>query len=310
MQHFFCNIYNKIPDNDNKIIKLWYSLLRRIVRVTANILLPVYYRKTNNSDDYRLNSNKDAIIVSLTSFPTRISTLWLCIESILRQSVKPDKIILWLSKEQFPTMTSIPTDLTELQKRGLEIRLVDGDIKSHKKYYYVFNEYPESIIITIDDDIIYNDTLIEELLKEHSQHRKDIICAYSRIISYTESGELKPYKKWKKNEGKCQSNLFFGSGGGTLFPAHSLYKDLLNIELAKKLTPTADDIWLNAMARLNQTRIRAINKRFVILPIIIHKNIKLSKKNFFGMQNDVQINNIRQHYIDQQTLFTKENETV
>ena len=40
------------------------------------------------------------------------------------------------------------------QKRGLTIRFCE-DLKAHKKYYYAFKEYPDDIVITVDDDVIY-----------------------------------------------------------------------------------------------------------------------------------------------------------
>ena len=43
-------------------------------------------------------NRKPKIIVSLTSIPSRIHLTHLVIESILRQTVLPDKIVLWLSK--------------------------------------------------------------------------------------------------------------------------------------------------------------------------------------------------------------------
>ena len=44
----------------------------------------------------------EEVIVSLTTFPARISTVWITIETIFRQEVMPDRIVLWLAKEQFP----------------------------------------------------------------------------------------------------------------------------------------------------------------------------------------------------------------
>ena len=42
------------------------------------------------------------LIVTLTSFPERINEVHLCINTLLNQTLKPDKIILWLAEEEFP----------------------------------------------------------------------------------------------------------------------------------------------------------------------------------------------------------------
>lgn len=55
------------------------------------------------------------------------------IETILSQSIKPDKVILYLSKVQFPRLEEdLPDSLLNMKARGLDIRFVEGDIRSHK----------------------------------------------------------------------------------------------------------------------------------------------------------------------------------
>ena len=48
-------------------------------------------------------TNKDnGVIVSLTSFPQRMYELHYTLYSLLTQTVKPAKVVLWLSYEEFP----------------------------------------------------------------------------------------------------------------------------------------------------------------------------------------------------------------
>ena len=44
------------------------------------------------------------IIISLTSFPQRMYEIHYTLYSLLTQSVKPAKVILWLGEEQFPNL--------------------------------------------------------------------------------------------------------------------------------------------------------------------------------------------------------------
>ena len=120
------------------------------------------YIKRKWSSDNHLQLNKikrdQKIIVSLTSYPKRIDTIWLTITSLFKQSMKPDLIVLWLAKSQFKTLDDLPDSLKRLQKYGLKIKLCD-DLKSHKKYYYALKEFNEDIVILADDDMFYpNDT--------------------------------------------------------------------------------------------------------------------------------------------------------
>ena len=112
------------------------SLMRFTVRNLFNVLVPIYFLLTRGKS---LNEKKrdKQLIVSLTSFPLRIGRLWIVIETLLRQKVQPDKIILWLAKSQFPNGDfDLPKKLLKQTKRGLEIRFVDEDIRSYKKFYY------------------------------------------------------------------------------------------------------------------------------------------------------------------------------
>lgn len=291
MIDFFDRTYSGIRDNNAVLSKLRvYSVMRVVTRVLANILLPVYFMLTRKDSQYRLSTTQKKegrIIVSLTSFPARISRLWLVIETILRQTTKPDKIILWLSEEQYPSVEFVPSSLRAMQERGLEIRICPGDIRSHKKYYYILKEYPEDILITLDDDIFYNTHLLSALLEKHRQYPEAIIAHYTHQMLFMADGTLAPYRDWKRNVAPNDelNSLFFGSGGGTLFPAHSMIDMASNIDLAMSLTPKGDDIWLNAMARLKGSRVYHTNMYSEPLPVLNFGNKTLFSSNAEGGNN-------------------------
>lgn len=266
---------------------------RRFIRFLANLLLPKYLYKKNI---YKGRIQKN-LVVSLTSFPARIENVWMVIETIKRQTVLPEKIILWLSKEQFPIMENIPSSLLDRQDELFEIRLVDGDIKSHKKFYYASCEFPDYMIVLIDDDIYYRLDMIERLLDAYRRNSRAIICQFGSIMKFDKNAQLLPYINWKKvTSGSTDNNLFFGSGGGTLFTPSKLYKDLTNKELFLELTPLADDVWLNAMARLAHLPIELLDP-YLPLPIQGKGNqIKLSTTNVWEGKNDLQIKAISNYY--------------
>jgi len=289
-------------NGNNIVLKKYkiYSALRFIIRLIANIIIPIHYILTSEKKSHRLDIDKNKhcnIIVSLTSFPRRISKVWIVIESILRQSKKPDMIILWLSNEQFKSKESLPFLLQNQQKRGLQIRFVDDNLSSHKKYYYVIKEFPNYNIITIDDDILYRSKMIEDLFNYSKRYPKTVIAQYGLEILWN-GDELLPYCKWSiiKNETTPNYNVFFGSGGGTFFPPNSLFKDILYKKLFLSITPTADDIWLNAMCRLNKIKIVKTKYSSLNLPILYTKKINLYKINIGENMNDIQIAKVRDYY--------------
>jgi hypothetical protein len=299
---YFDNIYSKIY-GDNiffKKIRI-YSFMRFMIRFLANVIIPAYYFLTRNNSIAKLRESKQVsnrIIVSLTTYPLRINKVWIVIESILRQSIKPDKIIIWLSKEQFSSLIQLPLRLLDQRDRGLEIRLVEGDIRSHKKYFYAIKEFPYDYILTIDDDIIYRTTMVEELYNYSLLYPKTVISQYSSKMMWSD-GKLVQYSKWEREyvENHPNFNTFFGSGGGVLFPPHSLSTYVTNMTLFISLTPTADDVWLNAMCRLNRTMIATTNSRSLLLPIFFWEKDSLSNINVGSNQNDEQIISVREYFL-------------
>lgn len=110
------------------------------------------------------------LIVSLTSFPGRINVVEQTIDSILRQSLKPDYVILWLAESQFPTKErSLPRSLVRYKKHGLQIRWCE-DIRPYKKLIPTLREFPDDIIVTADDDIIYWENWLEKLYASHIKY--------------------------------------------------------------------------------------------------------------------------------------------
>jgi hypothetical protein len=265
---------------------------RRMMRLIVKKNLPKFLLKPPIQEP---TSNSD-IIVSFTSFPARINNVWQVVECMMRQKMRPHKILLWLSHEQFPSKESIPAVLYNMQNDIFEIRMVEGDIRSHKKYLYVCREYPNNPVQLIDDDIYYPTDFLQ---RNYNYFKKTdcVICNYGSIIQYEKDGTLTSYSKWKPSYKEYKDkDFFFGSGGGVLFLPSSLYQDLTNIDLAMSLCPLADDIWLNAMVRLSGKKIFKL-KSGLYLPIEIGEgNSTLSSYNIGENKNDVQLKALNDYY--------------
>jgi hypothetical protein len=312
---FFDLCYTSIKDKNTFLKNIrFYSLLRFMLRLFVNLLIPLYYKLTSNSSCagiLRTGKSSKKLIVSLTSFPLRINKIWIVIESLMRQSHKPDLIILWLSKDQFESVEILPKRLKRLQDKGLEIRLCDGDLKSHKKYYYTLKEYPNDYLFTVDDDIIYPTTLISRLVELNNVY-PDSVCCHLALEIKTSSEAPLPFMQWEPLRQSMGPgfNIFFGSGGGTLFPPSSLHLEVLNDTVFKKLCFYADDVWLNMMCQLNDTMVVKSSYNSNCLPIVYFRNEKLATINMVKNENDLQIKACRDFYnnaykLDRTKLFMR-----
>lgn len=302
MIDFFISLYSKINNRNTFLTRIkFYSLQRYFIRVIANLYIPVYYKLLiifqRNSSNIACESN--SIIVSLTTFPARIEKVWFVIESMINQTVKPDKIILWLSNDQFQNESLLPKYLLEQRKRGLEIRFVDEDLRSHKKYYYAMKEFPKSMIITIDDDLFYPSDLINNLLELNNKYPNTICCNRAQKIKYHKK-YIEPYNNWERQRTGEPPNYttFFTSGGGTLFPPGSLNEEVLDKDIFMNYCKYADDVWLNTMSRINNTKVVKIKNHVELIPVFQSSSFSLAKMNVNDGLNDIQIKNVRKFYIE------------
>jgi hypothetical protein len=74
--------------------------------------------------------------------------------------MKPDVSVLVLCKVELNSKFNIPENISILEKYGFEILLVDNDLKPHLKYYHIMRKYPDSIVITVDDDCYYDRNVV------------------------------------------------------------------------------------------------------------------------------------------------------
>lgn len=274
--------------NIPKLSGVWY----RMVLYLENL----YIRRVKIKE-FPLNrdTREDCVIVSLTSFPDRIHTVQYSIKSLMLQTYKPDKIILWLAEEQFSDF-KIPKELLKLKKHGLQIKLCP-DIKSHKKYYYSMKLYEEEIIITYDDDIIYDSDSIEKLMKYYKKFPECIICNRAQYITSNLNGEIEKYEKWdvsSRNGAKKPSiKLMPSTGFGCLYPPNSLSKNVFNLKHSQKYAKSADDIWMKTMSLLIGTKV-VKTSRFNRIGCTIYdsQHVKLSTINIDENMNNIVIKNM------------------
>ena len=215
----------------------FYPICNRITDIAANIILPIYFYLTKNSPKYSIEKSKredgKKIIVSLTSFPPRLPKLHLVIECLLRQTIKPDAIILYLTAGQVESIEKLPKNLQELQKRGLQIKLCPDKIRSHTKYFYGMKENPNDIVITVDDDLFYRTDLIERHLKAHKQYPQAIIANWVKEILPTTT----KYAEWPDVTTAKLSNRFLLLGvSSVLYPPNTLHEELFNKEAIIPIT--------------------------------------------------------------------------
>lgn len=267
------------------------SFLLRCIKYLLRILANLYVYSFIRVKSVKTNISDDTLIVSLTSYPARISKLWMVIKALLNQKLVDNfKVILWLSENQFPKgLDSLPKSLTNLIEKGLDIRFVSDDLKSHKKYYYAFKEYPNNIVVTVDDDVLYSPILLRTLLDAHDKYSDCVICNRGVKIN-----KEKSYRNWGKVDNFMipVSSIMPTGIGGVLYPPRCYNNNIFNIEAIKSTCINGDDLWLNFMCRLNGTKVVHTGVRFGFITVLSSQETALCKENVNHDKNDIQIDAI------------------
>ena len=205
------------------------------------------------------NAPKEQVIVSLTSFPAAIPYAIQAIRSILSGAVLPDKVVLYLTLSQFGE-NGVPQELRQLAAGNpiFEIRDYDRDIRSYRKLIPALADFPDAVIVTIDDDVNYHRYMLRDLLRLHQEIPHAVLAHRTKRMK-----PGKPYRRWSKY--RWYDFLFkrihagftnIGTGvGGILYPPHALQTEMLDVELFTRIAPTTDDIWFWAAAVANGTPI-------------------------------------------------------
>ncbi len=187
----------------------------------------------------------EEVVVSLTTYGERIEIAYLAIASIMHQTRKPNRIVLWLGEEE--REKPLPATLDLLMMRGLEVRYC-RNLKSHTKLLPALKAFPDAVIITVDDDVMYNMELIDRLVRAHLREPRTVWGSRATRIALDSDGRVLPYKKWREAPAESSSPLNFVTGvGGILYPPHIFPDEIHDEEIFMRLAPTADDLWFKAM---------------------------------------------------------------
>lgn len=238
------------------------------------------------------------VIISLTSYPARMNSIMYTLRSLMTQTVKPDKIILWLTEGQYPRREAdVPLEILNLRKYGLTIGWYDRPIRSYTKLIPALQQYPDAIIVTADDDIQYRKDWLEGLYKAYLNEPQMVHCYFSHKISMTDDG-CTPYNEWLdvKTESTSYDNLLLGVGG-VLYPPHICYTDVCHEDLFMECAPSEDDLWFWAMVVMNNSKIHVIhNENSATIPVPnVNNEFALYNENSLG-RSDISLQKIINRY--------------
>ncbi len=220
-------------DFSSEVLFRWYEMIRVV-----------------SPEDFAKRSGV-RMTVSMTSWTARIGVAAETLKGIYSQSRKADRVLLWLAEEQFPGKEAdLPEALMEQVKEGkVEIRWCE-DLKSHKKYFFALQEDTDGVTVTVDDDLIYPEEMLEVLWLSWLRHPQAVSAMRTHYMAVTEDGRILPYEYWvKETDARVDQpdmRLFATTGAGTLYPAGIIGKEWFDREAILATCLATDDLWMKA----------------------------------------------------------------
>lgn len=251
------------------------------------------YRKYSDitADGLNHKPRDKRIVVSLTTIPFRIEAASLVIAIMMHQTLKPDEIVINLGDELFKDV-QLPELLLKEEECGVKINFC-RDLFCHTKYFHTMQMFPDDIVITVDDDILYNETLIEELYNSYLEHPDCISSMRAHLITFDKNGNISPYTQWKyccaDYIGIPSHKLLATGVGGVLYPPHIISGEVFNVDSILEVCPRADDLWLKVMEILSDVKVLVCKRTEPLIFIGETQKVGLCYDNVAGGKNDEQL---------------------
>ena len=197
--------------------------------------------------------------VSVTSHPARFDALAIALNNLKFQILQPNNIYVYIAEGD---VSQLPSSIIDLEKSGFISVEKCQDLGSGKKLIPALAKQGKHPIITIDDDLYFENDLFLQLMISHHLYPASIIAARVHRVLEDEKQTVLPFSQWHKHydlsEGPA-ADYMPTSGAGTLFPAKAMHQDARDPALYLKLAKNTDDLWWYFQARRNGTLIRRLS---------------------------------------------------
>ena len=241
-----------------------------------------------------LSKEKADVIVSLTSYHKRFKSLKWTLESLMQQKTQYQyRLILILSQEDIKKYGKLPGYLSNFQKRGLELLIVEENLKSYKKAFYTYEM--GAPLVTADDDIYYPSWWLNGLIKS-SVDFKNTVLAYRGHYILCENKKILKYADWmvwsNSNFIEKSSHRFLPTGtSGVFYPVDSLKGLKESKAHFLSICEHADDFWFKYLTCINGYRSKRLQEENLHF-LTMSKGESLYDINVVGGGNDIQFNEI------------------
>lgn len=222
------------------------------------------------------------VVATFTTLPTRYNSLLQSIKSIKMQDYQIDCIYLTIPKKSKRLNIEYPPIPEEISKLCKVVRTVTDYGPITKLYGALISEQdPNTIIISCDDDVIYDSTMVSKMIQYHLQNPNAVICATGSLIArgilfYTviypkKKNILFPHAPDISESGR-DIDIIYGVTGvlylRKFFPSNSnLYSELFKHAIENEFVFLNDDVLISGYLSYKNIKRKVCN-----IPDVIHQD--------------------------------------
>ena len=189
-----------------------------------------------------------SVFVSLTSTSFRLEVLRYTLLSLRAQSLKPDRIVLCISKQPYLSdegIEGLPDWLHTLEVNGeVSIDWVDNTGPYRKLLPTLKSAEAGDLIVTCDDDVIYGREWLKCLVNDAITNPRAIICGRARTIKTNMFGRVQSYLRWPIVPGGSRGSQLMPIGiSGVVYRKELLLENMISSKDFLQHAQKQDDIW-------------------------------------------------------------------
>lgn len=244
------------------------------------------------------------IIVSIYASEAQSKMLPITLYSLLNQTIKPDRLILWLDDSQID-LNVLPYEITQFIKNGLEICLVNG-LGSYTAIMSSLKRYDDSINVFAENGYYYDRDWLKKLYVSYISYSKDVQVHKAHLIKMKNRKENFLEVDWGNivEKESAEFTNYIDKSGGILLPPKIFSSEVLREDVFFKYLPNNIELWIWVMSLVHNRRIRVVkNHMKFILPVnfkfnSVRKNEIKNKNDAFQYQMENMLKFYRQNLIN------------
>lgn len=184
------------------------------------------------------------VIVSVTTTKARLGMFFYSLQSLESQKFDNFQIMINLSRDPYLFDEGVEISPGWMDGKKCDVNFVKN-VGPYRKLIPLIERVGDAdLIVTADDDVLYDPNWLKSIVEAASKYPSSIICGGARKITKNILGRFQNYKNWHLcTEPKAGMELLPIGAYGVAYRRTLLDLEFLVDPAHIKYAPTADDIW-------------------------------------------------------------------